>query len=96
MGLAGCWILELVERCCRQLAAEPLLAGVRLLLTAGPTREALDPVRYISNHSSGRWATPSPAPRAARRVTLVSGPVALATRRRYPSMWRVPCRCTKR
>ena len=73
--------LELVERCCQQLAAEPLLAGVRLLLTAGPTREALDPVRYISNHSSGKmgYAIARAAREAGAEVTLVSGPVALAT-----------------
>ncbi|QXW29528.1 bifunctional phosphopantothenoylcysteine decarboxylase/phosphopantothenate--cysteine ligase CoaBC [Aeromonas sanarellii] len=80
--------LDLVERCCQQLAAEPLLAGVRLLLagvrlllTAGPTREALDPVRYISNHSSGKmgYAIASAAREAGAEVTLVSGPVALPT-----------------
>lgn len=72
--------LELVELCCQQLAAEPLLAGVRLLLTAGPTREALDPVRYISNHSSGKmgYAIARAAREAGAEVTLVSGPVALA------------------
>lgn len=73
--------LDLVERCCQQLTAEPLLAGVKLLLTAGPTREALDPVRYISNHSSGKmgYAIARAAREAGAEVTLVSGPVALAT-----------------
>jgi phosphopantothenoylcysteine decarboxylase/phosphopantothenate--cysteine ligase len=58
-----------------------LLAGVKLLLTAGPTREALDPVRYISNHSSGKmgYAIARAAREAGAEVTLVSGPVALAT-----------------
>ncbi|MGK4474781.1 bifunctional phosphopantothenoylcysteine decarboxylase/phosphopantothenate--cysteine ligase CoaBC [Aeromonas molluscorum] len=72
--------LDLVERCCQQLTAAPLLAGVRLLLTAGPTREALDPVRFISNHSSGKmgYAIARAAREAGADVTLVSGPVALA------------------
>jgi phosphopantothenoylcysteine decarboxylase / phosphopantothenate---cysteine ligase len=71
--------LDLVERCCQQLTTAPLLAGVRLLLTAGPTREALDPVRFISNHSSGKmgYAIARAAREAGADVTLVSGPVAL-------------------
>ncbi len=57
------------------------LAGVRVLVTAGPTREALDPVRFISNKSSGKmgYAVASAAVEAGGVVTLVSGPVALAT-----------------
>ncbi len=60
--------------------ADAALAGVRLTLTAGPTREALDPVRYISNHSSGRmgYAIAAAAARAGARVRLVSGPTQLA------------------
>jgi phosphopantothenoylcysteine decarboxylase/phosphopantothenate--cysteine ligase len=56
------------------------LQGVNLLLTAGPTREAIDPVRYISNRSSGKmgYALASAALGAGARVTLVSGPVNLA------------------
>jgi len=56
-----------------------LLAGRRVLITAGPTREAIDPVRYISNHSSGRmgYAIARAAREAGADVTLVSGPVAL-------------------
>ena len=55
------------------------LAGLRLLLTAGPTREAIDPVRYISNRSSGKmgYAIADAARRQGASVTLVSGPVAL-------------------
>ena len=55
------------------------LQGVNLLLTAGPTREAIDPVRYISNRSSGKmgYAIANAALRAGARVTLVSGPVSL-------------------
>ncbi len=55
------------------------LAGVKLLLTAGPTREAIDPVRYISNRSSGKmgYAIATAAFEQGASVTLVSGPVAL-------------------
>ena len=55
------------------------LEGVRLLLTAGPTREPIDPVRYISNRSSGKmgYAIAEAALAAGAEVTLVSGPVAL-------------------
>ncbi|MGL5293940.1 MAG: bifunctional phosphopantothenoylcysteine decarboxylase/phosphopantothenate--cysteine ligase CoaBC, partial [Aeromonas sp.] len=65
--------LELVERCGQQLTAKPLLAGIKLLLTAGPTREALDPVRYISNYSSGKmgYAIARAAREAGAEVTLV-------------------------
>jgi phosphopantothenoylcysteine decarboxylase/phosphopantothenate--cysteine ligase len=55
------------------------LDGVGLLLTAGPTREAIDPVRYISNRSSGKmgYALAEAALKESASVTLVSGPVAL-------------------
>ena len=55
----------------------PLLAGRHVLLTAGPTREAIDPVRYITNRSSGRmgFALAAAAARCGARVTLVAGPV---------------------
>jgi len=55
------------------------LDGVELLLTAGPTREAIDPVRYISNRSSGKmgYALAEAALNEGASVTLVSGPVAL-------------------
>ena len=58
-----------------------LLAGRRVVITAGPTREALDPVRYLSNHSSGKmgYALAQAAADAGARTTLVSGPVHLAT-----------------
>ena len=57
-----------------------LLAGKRVVITAGPTREALDPVRYISNHSSGKmgYAIAQAAVDAGAVTTLVSGPVSLA------------------
>ncbi|HLV76921.1 MAG TPA: bifunctional phosphopantothenoylcysteine decarboxylase/phosphopantothenate--cysteine ligase CoaBC [Marinobacter sp.] len=57
-----------------------LLSGRRLVITAGPTREPIDPVRYISNHSSGKmgYAIARAAVEAGARVVLVSGPVNLA------------------
>jgi len=57
------------------------LAGKRVVITAGPTREALDPVRYLSNHSSGKMGYALAAACAERgaSVSLVSGPVTLAT-----------------
>ena len=58
-----------------------LLAGRHVLVTAGPTHEPIDPVRYIANRSSGRqgFAIAAAAARAGARVTLVAGPVALPT-----------------
>jgi len=57
------------------------LADARVVITAGPTREALDPVRYLSNRSSGRmgFALAQAAADAGARVTLISGPVNLPT-----------------
>ena len=57
-----------------------LLDGVHLTITAGPTREAIDPVRYISNHSSGKmgYALAAAAADAGAIVTLISGPTNLA------------------
>ena len=58
-----------------------LLQGRRVVISAGPTREALDPVRYISNHSSGKmgYALASAAVDAGATTILVSGPVSLET-----------------
>lgn len=55
------------------------LAGKHILITAGPTREAIDPVRFISNHSSGKmgFAIAEAAVNKGARVTLVAGPVSL-------------------
>ena len=57
------------------------LSGLTVLITAGPTREALDPVRYLSNHSSGKmgYAIAEAAVEAGAKVILVSGPVSLET-----------------
>ncbi len=69
----------IVEQCCA-LFASGALQGRRVVITAGPTREPLDPVRYISNHSSGKmgYALASAALEAGATVTLISGPVAIA------------------
>lgn len=65
----------------RRAVAE--LRGKHVLITAGPTREPLDPVRYISNHSSGKmgFAIAEAAVNAGAEVTLVAGPVSLQTPR---------------
>ena len=61
--------------------AHQSLQGVKVTITAGPTREAIDPVRYISNHSSGKmgYALAAAAAALGAEVTLISGPVQLAT-----------------
>lgn len=66
---------------CEQFFQPKLLVGKSVLITAGPTREAIDPVRYISNHSSGKmgFALANAAAQLGAKVTLVSGPVSLNT-----------------
>ena len=66
---------------CAALFDTGALAGRHVVITGGPTREALDPVRYISNHSSGKmaYALAAEAAAAGARVTLISGPVTLTT-----------------
>ena len=74
--------LDLRERAASFLAGgNGTLAGLRVLITAGPTREPIDPVRYISNRSTGRmgFAVADAARRAGATVTVVSGPVNLPT-----------------
>lgn len=60
---------------------DQLLRDTHILITAGPTREDIDPVRFISNHSSGKmgFALARAAKLAGARVTVVAGPVSLAT-----------------
>jgi len=72
--------MDLVHHCEAFFGPKPL-EGKRILLTAGPTREALDPVRYITNHSSGKmgFAIAEAAAKMGAQVTLVAGPVSLAT-----------------
>ena len=70
---------QLVEVCLHTLAHEKDMTGKRVLVTAGPTREAIDPVRYVTNRSSGKmgYAIAKAAARRGAGVTLVSGPVSL-------------------
>ena len=72
-------IPSIVERV-RQHSVPRDLEGKRVLVTAGPTREPIDPVRYISNRSSGKmgYAIAGAAAKRGATVTLVSGPTALA------------------
>ncbi|WP_160180318.1 bifunctional phosphopantothenoylcysteine decarboxylase/phosphopantothenate--cysteine ligase CoaBC [Paraglaciecola mesophila] len=62
-----------------QSSIESLLAGRHIVITAGPTREEIDPVRFISNHSSGKmgYALASASVALGAKVTLISGPVNL-------------------
>jgi phosphopantothenoylcysteine decarboxylase/phosphopantothenate--cysteine ligase len=68
--------LEIIAAIERMLAGEALLAGCRALVTSGPTREPIDPVRYISNHSSGKQGHAIAAALASlgAETVLVSGP----------------------
>ena len=69
----------LVEEINRVLAREKDMAGLHVTVTAGPTQEALDPVRFLTNHSSGKmgYAIAREAMLRGAEVTLISGPVAL-------------------
>lgn len=71
---------DLANRCA-DCFERGVLSGRHVLINAGPTREAIDPVRYISNHSSGKmgFALAEAAAEAGARVTLVAGPVSLPT-----------------
>lgn len=73
--------LELVSAVEEHVLAEQKLNNIKITITAGPTREAIDPVRYISNHSSGKmgFALAATAAAMGAKVTLISGPVQLAT-----------------
>ena len=72
---------DLADRVAALLGPHGSLSGRHVVITAGPTREPLDPVRYLSNHSSGKqgFALARAALAAGARVTLVSGPVDLPT-----------------
>ncbi|TCL05548.1 bifunctional phosphopantothenoylcysteine decarboxylase/phosphopantothenate--cysteine ligase CoaBC [Sodalis ligni] len=80
--------LELVERARRHFTVDRSLEYLNIMVTAGPTRESLDPVRYISNQSSGRmgFAIAKAAADRGAHVTLVAGPVDLPT---PANVWRV-------
>ena len=64
----------------REIALEKDMVGAKVLITAGPTQEALDPVRFITNHSTGKmgYAIAENCMRRGADVTLVSGPVSIA------------------
>ena len=76
-------MLEVVElaQCCADLFATQALTGKRVVITAGPTQENLDPVRYMTNHSSGKmgFSIAQACIEAGAQVTLISGPVHLPT-----------------
>lgn len=69
----------LFEHIVYEIACEKDLIGKKILVTAGPTRESIDPVRFITNHSSGKmgYAIAKAAALRGAEVTLVSGPVSL-------------------
>ena len=71
---------EIADRCAGMFETTRL-TGKKVLITGGPTREAIDPVRFISNHSSGKmaFALAAEAAAAGAQVSLVSGPVHLPT-----------------
>ena len=70
---------QIVERCVQLLTAARDMQGLRVLVTAGPTCENIDPVRFITNRSSGKmgYALAEAALRRGAQVTLVTGPVSL-------------------
>lgn len=78
-GLGRMSEIESIINTLRLCEISQLLRGNRLLITAGPTREAIDPVRYISNCSSGKmgYALAEAGLMAGAEVTLISGPTAL-------------------
>lgn len=72
---------ELLEYILQEIEYEKDMQGIKVLVTAGPTQEAIDPVRYITNHSTGKmgYAIAKMAARRGAEVTLVSGQTALET-----------------
>jgi len=72
---------EILDALAPQGAANRALAGLKVMITAGPTRERIDPVRFITNRSSGKmgFAVAEAAREAGAEVVLVSGPVNVAT-----------------
>lgn len=72
--------MKILDLACNAFSRGPL-TGKKVVITAGPTREAIDPVRYLSNHSSGKmgYSLAAAAAAAGAETILVSGPVALET-----------------
>lgn len=85
-------IVEILSTFFDKVEQPILLAGRNVLITAGPTQEAIDPVRYISNHSTGKmgYAIAKAFASAGANVTLVSGPTALQIP--HPSIRRIKVR----
>jgi len=82
VGLGRMWEpVKLAESLLEPPPNAGLLAGLNILITAGPTRERLDPVRYLTNRSSGKmgFAVAAAAREAGAHVTIVTGPVQLPT-----------------
>lgn len=73
--------LVLVDFVVQHFTSDRSLSHLNIMLTAGPTREALDPVRFLSNHSSGKmgFAIARAASAKGAQVTLIAGPVSLPT-----------------
>lgn len=74
-------IVNLLNQYFEKRALGQPLKGVNIVITAGPTREKIDPVRYITNHSTGKmgYAIAEEAAKLGANVTLISGPTSLAT-----------------
>lgn len=72
--------VQIVDKCVELLTRAQDLQGLRVLVTAGPTREAIDPVRFLTNRSSGKmgYAIAEAALKRGADVTLVTGPVTIA------------------
>ena len=81
VGLGRMLEAETLAQCAADCFERKLLTGKHFLITAGPTQENIDPVRYITNHSSGKmgFALAQAAVEAGAQVTLVTGPVNLPT-----------------
>jgi phosphopantothenoylcysteine decarboxylase/phosphopantothenate--cysteine ligase len=79
-GLGRVSEAEQIISALRLYSVSQLLAGKKIVVTAGPTREPIDPVRYISNYSSGKmgYALAEAAAMAGAQVTLISGPTSLS------------------
>lgn len=71
--------IEIIEQAIEKSLEEPILKGKKILISAGPTQEAIDPVRFITNHSSGKmgYALAKTARNLGAEVTLVAGPTNL-------------------
>jgi phosphopantothenoylcysteine decarboxylase / phosphopantothenate---cysteine ligase len=84
----------ILEKIIGQLCQKDDLAGKKIIVTAGPTREAIDPVRFISNRSSGKmgYAIASEASKRGGEVTLISGPTNLVS---PPGIETLYCECAK-